>query len=201
VSRAAGALRAGAVALLLAGTLAGCGGSPGSQDEKDPSPSATKPDVLLAKKDILPLVPTSVSELEDLQPGTQYYSCSEERNTLAGKGWTFHGRDLRNTGENWAIDSVVLENPDVDSASQVAQFRNQVDACNSQDDANLVEFPMGTDTFAYRSITPDKRVDTVRAYALVGEHRIVQVTVLGLNEHSAPDQIESLVQKAVQKAR
>ena len=61
--------------------------------------------------------------------------------------------------------------------------------CNADEGANLVEFSLGKDTYAYRSITPEKRVDTVRAYALVGEHRIVQVTVLGLNEHSAPDRI------------
>ncbi len=72
--------------------------------------------------------------------------------------------------------------------------------CNADEDANLVEFSLGKDTYAYRSITPEKRVDTVRAYALVGEHRIVQVTVLGLNEHSAPDRIQSLLEKAVQKA-
>jgi hypothetical protein len=167
----------------------------------DSGPDAVKkPDVLLAKADVAPLEPSAVTKLSELPAGTQYYSCSEERHSLTGEGWKFQGRDLRNTDDDWAVDSVVLDNPKGDSATQIAQFRNQVDKCNADDDANLVEFSMGKDTYAYRSVTPEKRVDTVRAYALVGEHRIVQVTILGLNDHSAPDRINALLEKAVQKA-
>jgi hypothetical protein len=89
-----------------------------------------------------------------------------------------------------------MENPDGDSARQVARFRNQVDKCNADDDARLVVFSMGKDRFAYRSVTPD----TVRAHALVGEHRLVQITVLGLNGKNAPDQAQDLMRKAVAKA-
>jgi hypothetical protein len=181
------------VAFLTLFVAAGC------SDDSKPTPS-TKSDVLLTSGDLAPLVPSSVSKLTDLPRGTQYYSCSEERHSLTGKGWDFQGRDLRNTDDNWAVDSVVLDNPDGDAASQVAQFRNQVDECNAKEDANLVEFSMGKDRFAYRSVTPDKRVDTVRAYALVGEHRIVQVTVYGLNSHSAPEAIDRLTDAAVRRA-
>jgi len=189
------ALRGVATALVVTCALAGC-----SSDDGGGGKTAPKPDELLATGDVAPLVPSAVSKLSDLPAGTQYYTCSEERNSLTDKGWSFVGRDLRNTKDNWAVDSVVLDNPDGDSALQLAKFRNQVDQCNAKDDANLVEFSMGKDRFAYRSVTPDNVVDTVRAYALVGEHRLVQVTVLGLNEHSAPDRIESLLDKAVQKA-
>jgi hypothetical protein len=196
VSRAVvSALRGVASALVLTCALTGCGSDDGGNDK-----SAPKPDVLLTKADLAPLVPTAVSKLSDLPKGTQYYSCSEEGHTLTDKGWSFVGRDLRNTADNWAVDSAVLDNTDGDSALQLAQFRNQVDQCNAKDDAHLVEFSMGKDRYAYRSITPDNVVDTVRAYALVGEHRLVQVTVMGLDEHSAPDRIESLLDKAVQKA-
>lgn len=191
-----GALRGVATALVLTCALAGCSSDDGGGDDK----SAPRPDELLAKADVAPLVPTSVSKISEMPKGTQYYSCSEERHTLTDQGWSFAGRDLRNTDDNWAVDSVVLDNPKGDSALQLAQFRNQIDQCNAKDDANLVEFSMGKDRLAYRSITPDNVVDTVRAYALVGEHRIVQVTVLGLNEHNAPDRISSLLDKAVQKA-
>jgi hypothetical protein len=189
-----GPLRTAACVLVLALGLVGCDSAKGG----DHAP--TKPDVLLSKADVAPLVPSAVTKLSDLTPGTQYYSCSEERHTLSGEGWSFQGRDLRNTQDNWAIDSVVLDNPDGDTASQIAQFRNQIDLCNSKEHANLVEFSMGKDRFAYRSVTPDKQVDTVRAYALISSRRMVQVTVLGLNGHSAPDRIDSLVKKAVQKA-
>jgi hypothetical protein len=184
-------------ALVLSCALAGCSSDDGGTSGDKSAPT---PDVLLAKADVAPLVPSAVSKLTDLPAGTQYYSCSEERHSLTDKGWTFVGRDLRNTDDNWAVDSVVLDNPDGNSALQLAQFRNQVDQCNAKDDAHLVVFSMGKDRFAYRSVTPDEVVDTVRAYALVGEHRLVQVTVLGLNEHSAPDRIDSLVDRAVQKA-
>jgi hypothetical protein len=188
-----GALRTGTTALVLVAALVGCGSDSGPDAVK-------KPDVLLAKADVAPLEPSAVTKLSELPAGTQYYSCSEERHSLTGEGWKFQGRDLRNTDDDWAVDSVVLDNPKGDSATQIAQFRNQVDKCNADDDANLVEFSMGKDTYAYRSVTPEKRVDTVRAYALVGEHRIVQVTILGLNDHSAPDRINALLEKAVQKA-
>ena len=40
----------------------------------------------------------------------------------------------------------------------------------------------------------------MRAYAVVDEHRLVQLTLLGLNEPRAPDQIRELLRKAVAKA-
>jgi len=171
----------------------------GCDDHQQPSP-AGKPDILLARGDLAPLIPSSVTKLDEIPSGTQSYSCSEQRQALTGKGWSFVGRDLRNTEAHWAVDSVVLDNPDADSALQVAQFRNQIDLCNAGHDADLVVFDLGKDRFGYRSVTPDKRVDTVRAYALLGPHRLVQVTVMGLDEHSAPEQIQSLLDKAVQKA-
>jgi hypothetical protein len=183
-------------ALVLTCALAGCN----SDDHSSGDTYAPKPDVLLAKADVAPLVPSSVSKLSELPTGTQYYSCSEERHSLTDKGWTFVGRDLRNTDANWAVDSVVLDNPKGDAALLLAQFRNQIDQCNAKGDAHLVEFGMGKDRFAYRSVTPDDIVDTVRAYALIGDHKLVQLTVLGLNEHSAPDRIDALMDKAVAKA-
>jgi hypothetical protein len=188
-----GPLRTAACLLVLASVLVGCGA-----DDGEPAPP--KRDALLSRADVAPLVPSAVTKLSELPAGTQYYSCSEERHSLTGKGWSFQGRDLRNTEENWAVDSVVLDNPDGDTASQIAKFRNQIDNCNSKEGANLVELDLGKDTYAYRSVTPDKRVDTVRAYALISPDRMVQVTVLGLDKHSAPDRISSLLDKAVQKA-
>jgi hypothetical protein len=43
-------------------------------------------------------------------------------------------------------------------------------------------------------------VDTVRAYAVVDEHRLVQLTLLGLNDQSAPDEIKQLVRTATEEA-
>ena len=200
MSGAAGALRGVAATLVLSVALVGCSSGDGSGDGGGDNQPAPQRDVLLSAADVAPLDPTSVTKLTELPRGTQTYSCSEERRALTGKGWNFVGRDLRNTDDNWAVDSVVLDNSDGDAALQVAQFRNEVDACNAKQDARLVEFPMGKDRYAYRSVAPDGRVDAVRAYALVGEHRLVQVTVLGLNDHAAPDRIESLLEKAVQKA-
>jgi hypothetical protein len=182
------------VTLLAVLAVAGCG------HDQAQKASASQPDILLDRGDLAPLEPTSVSRLSELPAGTQYYSCSEERHSLLDKGWDFKGRDLRNTSAGWAVDSVVLSNDDADSALQVAKFREQVDLCNAKGDANLVVFGMGKDRYAYRSITPDNRVEAIRAYALVGDHRLVQVTILGLKGHGAPDQIDRLVDRAVQKA-
>jgi hypothetical protein len=182
------------VATLLALSTTGC-----AHDQAQKA-SASKPDILLDRGDVAPLQPTSVSSLSKLPAGTQAYSCSEERHSLTGKGWNFTGRDLRNAAAHWAVDSVVLDNDDADSAMQVAKFREEVDVCNAREDAHLVAFSMGKDRYAYRSVTPEGRVDTIRAYALVGEHRLVQVTIYGLQGHSPPDRITSLVDRAVRKA-
>jgi len=182
---------AAVVALLLLST--GC-------SDDDPE---KKPDVLLDSSDVSPLQPSMVDSIpESGSPaGTQYWSCGENEGLLIEDGWKFKIRDLRNTDDDWALYSAVLTSDDLSSEDVLDSAREQVEACNK-------EKPMYEDvvlrddegTYAYRSVTPDGRVDTVRAYATVGDHRVVQLTLLGLNGKSAPDEIERLLGVAADKA-
>ena len=103
--------------------------------------------------------------------------------TTGGRSWAATCATPRRTGPSTRSSSTTPTATLLRSGAVPQPGRR----CNAKEHANLVGSTLGEDTFAYRSITPDNRVDTVRAYALVGEHRIVQVTVLGLDEHSAPD--------------
>jgi hypothetical protein len=182
-----------AAALGLALLLVGC-----SDDKNDASSS----DPLLGRADVSPLHPSSVRSVSesDSPAGTQTWSCGENEGLLVEDGWKFKIRDLRNTDDGWAVYSALLTNDAKSPTSVIDSARAQVATCNKQkpmyQDVGLRE----KDAYGYRSVGPDGRVDTVRLYAPVGDHRIVQLTLLGLNGQNAPDQAEDLLRKAVDKA-
>jgi hypothetical protein len=183
-----------ALVLVLVLLAAGCAGG----DE-------TKADVLLDRSDVAPLKPSTVDAVS--QPvgpnspnGSQYWACGENEGFLVEDGWKFTIRDLRNSGDNWALFSAVLSSDHLSPADVLASTENQINACNKTKPMyEKVDLHDDT-TFVYRSVSPEGRVDTVRAYAVVGKHRLVQLTLLGLNDHSAPEQIGRLVKAAVSKA-
>jgi hypothetical protein len=182
---------AAVLALLLLST--GC-------SDDDPE---KKPDVLLDRSDVSPLKPSMVDTAQQgSYTGTQYWSCSDNDGFLIDAGWSPKVRDLRSTDDGWALYSAVLDNPDGDAAEELPGIRSRVEKCRKDEGAKLEEVQLrdDDDTYAYRSVTPDGRVDTVRAYAAVGDHRLVQLTLLGLDEESAPDEIERLLGVAVAKA-
>jgi hypothetical protein len=188
-------LRAALPALVLVGALAGCS----SDSNGDEQQSA---DVLLSRSDVAPLEPSSVSSSSpQAYTGSQEWSCSDNDGLLLEKGWEVQVRDLRNTEDNWALFSAVLDDPDGDAAGELPAIRAQVEKCRTEEDAGLEDVDLGVeDSYAYRSVSADGQVDTVRAYAVVDEHRLVQLTLLGLNDQDAPDQIRELLRKAVAKA-
>jgi len=184
---------AAVLALLLLST--GC-----SDDDPD-----KKRDVLLDRSDVAPLQPSTVDTEKPGSPGsytgTQYWACDDNDGVLIDAGWSPRVRDLRNTDDGWALYSAVLTSDDLSSEDVLDSAREQVQACN-KDRSRYEDVALRDDdgTYAYRSVTPEGRVDTVRAYATVGDHRVVQLTLLGLNGKSAPDEIERLLGVAVEKA-
>jgi hypothetical protein len=164
--------------------------------------AAKEDDPLLDRADVSPLRPSSVTPAQPgAYSGTQYWSCSDNDGVLEEEGWSITVRDLRNTEDNWALYSAVLDNPDADATAVLDEVEARVVECTESGDARLEEVDLGEDdTYAYRSVTPEGRVDTVRAYAVVDEHRLVQLTLLGLNDQSAPDEIKQLVRTATEKA-
>ncbi len=120
---------------------------------------------------------------------------------LLENGWEAEVRDLRNTEDNWALFSAVLDDPDGDASAELAGIRSRVEQCRTDEKAQLEDVELGVDdSYGYRSLSPEGQVDTVRAYAVVDDHRLVQLTLLGLNGRDAPDQIRELLRKAVAKA-
>ena len=189
------ALRAGVSVVFLLGVLAGC-----SSDSDDQEPSTS--DVLLAKDDVEPLEPSSVRSSDPrAYTGSQEWSCSDNDGVLQENGWEATVRDLRNTEDNWALFSAVLDDPDGDASVELAGIRSRVEQCRTDEKAQLEDVELGVDdSYGYRSVSAEGQVDTVRAYAVVDEHRLVQLTLLGLNDRDAPDQIRELLRKAVAKA-
>jgi hypothetical protein len=184
--------RAGwAVAVGVAFVLAGCGSSDGAQSSDD---------VLLDRGDVSPLEPTSVSTADPREnSGTQHWPCADNDGILLEQGWEMELRDLRSTSDSWAVYSAVLDNPDASAPETLPEIAQRVDECRTEG-SKLEEVDLGEDAYGYRSVTPDGTVDTVRAYAVADDHRLVQVTVLGLNDEDAPDAIDRLLEKAVDKA-
>jgi hypothetical protein len=183
--------------LVAAVMLLGVSGLAGCTDNEKPAPK----DPLLSRSDVSPLEPSSVSRSDPRDyTGTQVWSCSDNDGFLLEDGWDIQVRDLRNTEDNWALFSAVLDDPDGDAASELPAIRARVAKCR-EDQAGLEDLDVAMDdSYAYRSVGKQGRVDTVRAYAAVGDHRLVQLTLLGLNDHDAPDMIRQLLEKAVQKA-
>jgi hypothetical protein len=186
--------RAGWAAVLGVGlVLTACGSEGGS------SPDGTD-DVLLGKSDVSPLEPTSVSTADPREnSGTQHWSCADNDGILLDQGWKLQLRDLRSTSDNWAVYSGVLDNPDASAEQTLPEIEKRIEECRTKG-SKLEDVDLGEDAYGYRSVTPNGTVDTVRAYAVADDHRLVQVTILGLNDEDAPDGIDRLLEKAVDKA-
>jgi hypothetical protein len=159
-------------------------------------------DVLLDRSDVSPLHPSSVRPVSqsDSPAGTQTWSCGENEGLLVEQGWTFKIRDLRNTKDGWAVYSALLSHPSKSPTDVIASARARVQACNKQKPMYQEVDLREQDAYGYRSVAPDGRIDTVRLYEPVGDHRIVQLTLLGLHGQDAPDQAEDLLRTAVDKA-
>lgn len=180
-------------ALLASGTVLGAGGCGGQAADAQPGSA------LLTRADLGPLDPEMVEGTRDLPRGSQYWACSDNTGVLRDHGWHSRGRAL--LGEDWTVYSVVYDNADGSATDQLARLRRQVASCPSADQRlPVVEDLTGDHSFGFRSVTPRGRVDTVTGFAIAGDHRLVQVSVLGLHGHDAPDQLKLLLQKAVDRA-
>lgn len=180
----AGALLAGVV------LLAACDGA------EAPSPD----EVLLDESDLAPLEPTYVGAADGrANSGTQHWGCADNDGVLLEQGWEIRLRDLRSTVDRWAVYSGVLDHAEVPADRALEEIEERVDDCRAEG-SRLEDLDLGAGAYGYRSVTPQGQVDTVRAYGVAGDHRLVQVTVLGLEGEDAPDVVDRLLEAAVEKA-
>jgi hypothetical protein len=181
---------------LLALVLAGCG-SEGSDTDTDGTTSSGSR--LLTEADLAPLEPASTRVVDDLQDGSPYWSCGGvEFRGLFDAGLRTKGRYFLSGADDWAVYSVLLTVPDLPAEEALETMKRAHAAC-ARKGQTMPELDLGQDRWGYRS-EGEGRTEARRGYAVVGEHQLVQVSVFGLEGKDAPDQVQELLERAVERA-